>query len=319
AGNYPEAKISIDDVRNLLDDPNVTKLPSISKRKNVELFFLDSLEKEILQAGVRDTTDFTSLTRAAEVLLAARQSVEYGTAAEAEGSRYDAKRFYNEALSMLPQIARAVDNMNAIDASDKTARSREYLLLANKAADGGQDNEAIKQYRAAAIGTVQDNLDIALTTALNGIERVLKQEQDDLEASTKKTITELSSELSKYEKTIDALSSNLETIESSNTELESEKNNLEEMVSGIDTREGELKNNIEALTSEMESSAKTIEQLNKKARESDETIAALTTEAKKTAFTIEILTKRAARAVDRAEILERELNDAVNQIVELIN
>ncbi len=319
AGNYPEAKISIGDVRNLLDDQNITRLPSISKRKNVELYFLDSLEKEIQQAGVRDTTDFTSLTRAAEVLLSARQSVEYGAAAEAEGNLYDAKRFYNEALSILPQISRAVENLSTIDASDRTARSREYLLLANKAADGGQFNEAVKQYRAAAIGTVQDNLDTALTTALNGIERVLEQEKDDLTASTKKTITELSSELSDYEETIKRLTSNLETIENSNAELESEKDNLEEMVAGIDTREEELTNNIEDLTRRIEESASTIEQLNQKTKESAETIATLNTEAKKSAFSIEALTTRAARAVDRAEILEKELNDAVNQIVELIN
>ncbi|MCK5674687.1 MAG: hypothetical protein KAH95_15005, partial [Spirochaetales bacterium] len=101
AGNYPEANINIADVRNLLDDPNIINLPSISKRRNLELYFLDSLEREIQQAGVRTTTNFTSMTRAAEVLLTARQSVEYGVAAETEGNQYDAKRYYNEALSTL--------------------------------------------------------------------------------------------------------------------------------------------------------------------------------------------------------------------------
>lgn len=330
AGNYTEAKISIDDVKNLLDDPNVIRLPSISKRKNVEMFFLETLEKEIQQAGVRTTTDFTSMTRAAEVLLSARQSVEYGTSAEAEGNQYDAKRFYNEALSTLPQITRAVENLNAIETRDRTARSREYLLLGNKAADGGQLNEAVKQYRAAAIGTVQDNLDTALTTAINGIERVLKQDKEDLtastnkdlrelEASTEKTITGLNSELSTQEETINTLTSNLEASESSNAELESEKSNLEQIVSEIDTREEELKNNVEVLSSRVEESTKKIEQLNQKVEESAKKIATLTTEAKKAAFTIETLTKRAARAVNRAEVLEEELNDAVNQIVELIN
>ena len=330
AGNYPEAKISISDVRNLLDDPNVARLPSISKRKDVELYFLDTLEKEIQQAGVRTTTDFTSLTRAAEVLLAARQSVEYGTAAEEEGNQYDAKRFYNEALSTLPQISKAVENLNAIETSDKTARSREYLLLANKAADEGQLNEAVKQYRAAAIGTVQDNLDTTLTIAINGIERVLKQEKDDLaalgkkdlqelEASTEKTITGLNSELGTKEEVLNTLTSNLEAVESNIADLESEKSNLKQIVADIDIREEELKNNVKVLTSEIEDSKKTIEQLNQKVKESAETIVTLTTDAKKADFTIETLTKRAARAVNRAEILEEELNDAVNQIVDLIN
>jgi len=291
--NYPVAKIGIDDVRNLLNDPNVTRLPSISKRKNVELYFLDSLEKEIQQAGVRTTTDFTSMTRAAEVLLSARQSVEYGADAEREGNQYEAKRFYNEALSTLPQIAKAVENLNIIETSNRTAISGEYLTLGNQALGSGQLNEAIKQYRAAAMGTAPDNTE-PLSTAINGIERALTQDNEKLAA-------------------------NLESLESSNAELESEKNHLEQTVADNDKNVEEIKNNAEILTTQVEDSKKTIEQLNLEADESEKTIATLTTEAKKSAFAIDTLTKKAARATYRAEVLEEELNDAVNQIVELIN
>ncbi len=327
-GNYPEAKISINDVRTLLDDPNIMRLPTISKRKDVELFFLDTLEKEIQQAGVKTITDFTSLTRAAEVLLSARQSVEYGTVAEVEGNQYDAKRFYNEALSTLPKIAIAVESLNVIESNDRNARSGEYLSLANKAIGSGQLNEAIKQYRAAAMGIAPDNME-TLSAAINGIEQALKKDKEnltsatkkeleELETSSKETITGLNSELDTKEEMLDKLTTNLEAFESSNAELESEKSRLEQTVAEIGTKEEELKNNVEVLTSQVEDSLKTIEQLNLKAEESAKAITTLKTEVKKSAFTIETLTKRAARATYRAEVLEEELNDAVNQIVELI-
>ncbi len=305
-GNYPEAKIGMEDVRNLLDDPSVIRLPSISKRKNVELFFLDTIDKEIQQAGVRTTTDFTSMTRAAEVLLSARQSVEYGAAAEDEGNQYDAKRFYNEALATLPRIAKAVESLDSIESNNRTARSKEYLTIGNQAIGSGQFNEAIKQYRAAAMGVAPENKE-TLTAAINGIEQALDRDKKNLEESSKKTIDKLNSELTTHEETINSLTSNLEAAESSKTELESEKTTLEQQVADVDD-----------LNTRIDNSAKTIEDLNEKVAESSKTIETLTTEAKKSAFAIEALTKKASRAVNRAEILEEELNDAVNQIVELI-
>ncbi len=306
-GNYSEAKTGIEDVRNLLDDPSVIRLPSISRRKNVELFFLDTLDKEIQQAGVRTTTDFTSMTRAAEVLLSARQSVEYGAAAEDEGNQYDAKRFYNEALATLPRIAKAVESLDSIESNNRTVRSKEYLTIGNQAIGSGQFNEAIKQYRAAAMGVAPENKE-TLTAAINGIEQALNRDKKNLEESSKKTIDKLNSELTTHEETINSLTSNLEATESSKAELESEKTTLEQQVADADD-----------LNTRIENSAKTIEDLNEKVAESSKTIEDLTTEAKKSAFAIEALTKKAARAVNRAEILEEELNDAVNQIVELIN
>lgn len=316
--DFPEAQINIDSARTLLDDPNILRLPSISKRKNVELYFLDSMEKEIQFSEVRTTTDFTSLTRAAEILIAARQSAEYGSEAEKEGSLYDAKRYYNEALEKLPQIAKAVDNLNSIETSDRAVISNEYFNLGNKAIGSGQVNEAIRQYRAAAIGTAPDNID-SLTKAIDGIEKAIQEESDKLEARNVKTITDLNSELDSKESILDELNANTDTLEKYNEELEIAKSTLEKTVSDIDKSEEELKNSVDALSTKVEESENTIDQLNVEISESAKKIDELNTEARKSAFTIETLTKKAARASRRAEDLENELNDAVNQIVDLIN
>jgi peptidoglycan hydrolase CwlO-like protein len=329
AVNYPEAKIGIDNARQLLEDPQLLRLPSIAKRKDIELYFLNSLEKEIQQAGVRTTTDFTSLTRAAEVLLSARQSAEYGTEAEKTGSIYEAKRFYNEALASLPQISKAVENLNSIEARDRTALSSEYLDLGNKAIGSGQLNEAIKQYRSAALGTVPDNIE-SLSRAIDGIEQALKEDNEKLLSAANKdlqnlksdsdsTLNELTSELKTKEAALEKLRTDVESLESSKTELEAEKSLLEESVAATDKNEEELLNNVDTLSTQIEDSKKTIDQLNQKITESKKTIDGLNTDVRKAEFAIEALTKKAARAASRAENLEIELNDAVNQIVELIN
>jgi len=316
--NYLEAKTGIEAIRTLLKDPKILNLPSISKRKNLELYFLDSMEKEIQQAGVITTTDFTSMTRAAEVLLSARQSALYGSAAEKEGSQYDAKRFYNEALATLPQISRAVEKLNVIETNDRTSISSEYLDLGNNAMGEGKLNEAIKQFRAAALGTAPDNTE-SITKAIEGIETAFKRDNEIQKARSEKAISELISKLDSKEADIEELAvdyaslenNNIE-LENNNTDLKSEKNILEQAVADTDINQEELKNSMSDLSNK-------VEELNSKVLESEQTIDDLNAAARKSNYAIDALTKKAARATSRAEDLENELNDAVNQIVDLIN
>ena len=324
-GNYLEAKTGIEAVRTLLNDPQISDLPSINKRKNIELYFLDSMEKEIQQAGVITTTDFTSMTRAAEALLSARQSAQYGTDAEKEGSQYDAKRFYNEALSTLPQISKAVENLNVIEANDRTSISREYLDLGNNAMNEGKLNEAIKQFRAAALRTAPENTE-SITKAIAGIETALKRENEIHKARLEKAISELNSKLETKETDIKELAIDYTSLENSNIELEnsilnleSEKRILEKAVADAEKNQEELINRMKDLSKQVDESEVTINELNSKILKSAQTIEELNVEIRKTTYTIEALTKKAARATSRAEDLENELNDAVNQIVDLIN
>lgn len=323
--NYTEAQINIDSARTLLQDPNILRLPSISKKMDVELYFLNSMEKEIQQASMRTTTDFSSMTKAAEILISARQSVEFGNEAEKTGSPYDAKRFYNEALTSLPQIARAVENLTLIESSDKNSIANEYINLGNKAIGTGQLNEAIRQFRAAVLGVAPNNPE-SVTTAIDGIEKALRQDKNRLAASSDKEISDLNSELDTKETVIDELTADFSSLESnklelenSNTELESEKTRLEQTVADNDKTLEEQKKSLASLSNRVEESENTIDQLNLNAIETAKTIEDLNAEARKTAYSIDALTKKAARATSRAENLENELNDAVNQIVELIN
>ncbi len=330
-GKYNEAQIGIDNIKKLLDDPNIINLPAISKRKNVELFFLDTLEKEIKQSGARTTTDFSTMTRAAEILIAARKSAELGATAEAEGNQYDAKRYYNEALSSLPQISRAVTNLRKIEASDRDANSKEYISLGNLALTKGQINDALKQYRDAANRTAPDNIP-ALNTALDGIEKSLNMDKENLKKQYEKQIVnlnsqmddldiktaELKNELEKSKETINSLGAEKESDKTSITKLEEEKNSLEQKLTELKTEKETLNNTVSELNSKINDSNKTIEQLKRNADVSYQTIDNLKTEVRKSAIAVETLTKRADRAVKRASDLENELNDAVNQIVDLL-
>jgi uncharacterized protein YlxW (UPF0749 family) len=398
SGNYTDAQIGIDDVRSLLEDPSVNRLPSIRKRLDVERFFLDTLEKEIKQAGLSSTSDFSSMTRAAEVLITARNAARLGSAAEAESNSYDAKRYYNEALSSLPQISRAVENLQKIEAADRMSHSNEYIFLGDQALNSGQISEAVQQYKAAATGTAPDNIE-SLTRAISGIETSLNNERDniesayereyaDLEKSTEASLAEaekeneellaktekekeellaeaekervdllaekenenedkiseikskseelisskdleleektttiegLTAELTTEKETSSSLNTELETTINSLSELETEKTDLEKSVSQLKTSEEELTNSVRTLTARVDESNNTIAKISEEARENAEKIETLNTEARRSAFAIENLSKKADRATSRAEELEEELNDAVNQIVDLIN
>ena len=331
-GKYNEAQIGIDNIRKLLDDPNIINLPAISKRKNVELFFLDTLEKEIKQSRARTTTDFSTMTRTAEILIAARKSAELGATAAAEGNQYDAKRYYNEALSSLPQISRAVTNLRIIEASDRNANSKEYISLGNLALNKGQISEALKQYRNAANRTAPDNIP-ALNTALDGIEKSLNLDKENTKNQYEKQIVKFNSQLDNLDETIAGLKNDLdkskETINRLETEqeadktnmskLEDKKNRLKKNLADLETEKENINSTISALNNKIDDSNKTIEQLKQNATISSQTIDNLKTEVKKSAIAVETLTKRADRAVKRASDLENELNDAVNQIVELLN
>ncbi|MCD6398245.1 MAG: hypothetical protein J7L71_11970 [Spirochaetaceae bacterium] len=331
-GKYNEAQIGIDNIRKLLDDPNIINLPAISKRKNVELFFLDTLEKEIKQSGARTTTDFSTMTRAAEILITARKSAELGATAAAEGNQYDAKRYYNEALSSLPQISRAVTNLRKIEASDRNANSKEYISLGNLAINKGQISEALKQYRNAAAGTAPNNT-ITLNTALDGIEKSLNLDKENTKKQYEKQIANFNSQLDDLDETIAGLKNDLdkskETINRLGTEqeadktsmgkLEDEKNSLKKNLADLETEKENIDSTISALNNKIDDSNKTIEQLKQNATVSSQTIDNLKTEVRKSAIAVETLTKRADRAVKRASDLENELNDAVNQIVDLLN
>jgi len=331
-GKYDEAQIGIDNIKKLLDDPNIINLPAISKRKNVELFFLDTLEKEIKQSGARTTTDFSTMTRAAEILIAARKSAELGATAAAEGNQYDAKRYYNEALSSLPQISRAVTNLRKIEASVRNVNSKEYISLGNLAINEGQISEALKQYRNAANRTAPDNIP-ALNTALDGIEKSLNLDKENIKKQYEKQIAKFNSQLNNLDETIAGLKNDLdkskEIINRLETEqeadktnmdkLEDEKNRLEKNLADLETEKENMDTTISALNNKIDDSNKTIEQLKQNATVSSQTIDNLKTEVRKSAIAVETLTKRADRAVKRASDLENELNDAVNQIVELLN
>ncbi len=364
-GDYSKASLGIEDVRNLLNDPNIMKLPSISKRKSVEFYFLDSLEKEIQQAGVMTATDFTAISNAAEVLLTARQNVEYGIAEETNGNQYDAKRFYNEALAKLPQISKAVERLQKIESEERAAKAREYIALASQAFGSNKFNEALKQYRSAALGSAPDNMEV-MGAAIDGIEEVHNSDRERLASSYEKdiqtlkedskeaveklnaemealkedsrtaveklnteiqeikdesqtTVENLNAEIAAAEEELNSIKSNLAEVENAKKELEAEKARLEEKITEADADRESLKGEIDNLTSRIESSNKTIEQLNQNLQNSQATIKTLTSDIERADITIETLTEKTTNAVRKADSLEKELNDAVNQIIELIN
>ncbi len=307
-GEYPKAELAISDLRKLLEDPKIETLPTVYKRIPVENFILDSLEKEIKQAQTENTTDFSTLAQTAQALINARANIRKGDEAVQKGDVYSAERFYNAGLSSLPQIQNAVKTLHSIQAKNLEARAGEYISMGDTSVKKGKLKDAVTQYRNAALNAVEVNKDILsssiykLESALNLITKKLSVKNT---AKYNKMESTLSGKISALQKKLEQQSSEISNITAALTEEKSKNDNLEKQIDN-------QKKQIAAL--DTKNSTLTAEITRKKAR-----IETLNGELEKSSTRIKTLSNKARRAENKAAKLQKELDDAVNQIVDLIN
>lgn len=314
-GNFPKAEMAIGDVRKILTDPKIQNLPNIYKRVNIEHFILDSLENEIKQSQTGSTTDFTTLTQTAQILMNARANAAKGKEAEEKGKTYDAKRYYNAAIASLPRIQSAVKALEGIDAKSLEANSKEYINLGDISLKKGDLEDALDQFRSAAINATDINKDILsasirkLEDTLNLMKKKLANEKTaeyrNLKTSSEKKISSLQDELNNKKSEIEKLGGELEN---KNTEIAKLKNDLKEeslRKADLEQKLADLQTKNSALTSNL--------------AEKDTQIQNLSGEIARSSKKIESLTSKVNKAEKQVTKLQKELDDAVNQIVDLIN
>ncbi len=314
-GDFPKAEMAIGDVRKILTDPKIQNLPNIYKRVNIEHFILDSLENEIKQSQTGSTTDFTTLTQTAQILMNARANAAKGKEAEEKGKTYDAKRYYNAAIASLPRIQSAVKALEGIDAKSLEANSKEYINLGDISLKKGDLEDALDQFRSAAINATDINKDILsasirkLEDTLNLMKKKLANEKTaeyrNLKTSSEKKISSLQDELNNKKSEIEKLGGELEN---KNTEIAKLKNDLKEeslRKADLEQKLADLQTKNSALTSNL--------------AEKDTQIQNLSGEIARSSKKIESLTSKVNKAEKQVTKLQKELDDAVNQIVDLIN
>ncbi len=300
-GKYQKAEMAIADLRTLLTDPKIKNLPTVYRRIPVENFILDSLEKEIKQTQTENITDFSTLAKNAQTLLDARANIEKGDKAVRDGKIYTAQRYYHEALSSLPKIQKAFSALQTIQNKNLEKRAAEYITLGDASMKKGKLEDAVNQYRNAAISAVETNRNI-LASSIHKLENALSRIQKKLSQKDalayRKLKTDLTAKISQLQNDVTLKTSEIEKLNNALQEEQQKEAALKKQISELQTK----------------NTALSMDLSQKKAR-----IRTLAKELEKSSARIQHLSTRLQKADKKITKLQKELDDAVNQIVNLIN
>ncbi len=307
-GDYAKASLAINDLRKILSDPKIQSLPNIYKRLDVENFILDSLESRIAQAGTEKTTDFKTLASIAQMLINARTNAKKGEEAAEKGDIYEARRYLNASITSLPQIKKAVDKLNEIEAKSREERARDFMVLGDASLKKGDLADALDQYRNAAVNAAVMNKEI-IAASIHKFESVKDLEKENLAKKDKAAYLKLKAENSRK----------LEALNKALTDKDNEIKNLNSLLKTEQAKKAELEQQIDTLNKEISKLNTDLSRKDNVISEKEKEIKQLSDELTKATERIRSLMRRVSSAEQQVSKLQKELDDAVNQIVDLIN
>ncbi len=122
---YDDAQAALVALKNYIDDPMVSELPNMQKRRAADLFVIDALGKYIDSEKARNAVDLTKLAESATLLATVRGYSDNATAELKKGNVAKAEELYALALSTIPELSTASDYFLA------RYRENETTLLAS--------------------------------------------------------------------------------------------------------------------------------------------------------------------------------------------
>lgn len=181
AGNIEAASTDLEELKRFLQDPAVQTLPSISKRKNVELFIIENIKDSLETKAADTTTETKSLLEAANLVVTARNIVAEANEAAEAGDQEEAKRLYTQALQAVPALNRAYRSIRNIEENQTAGAIRGIVDEARRILEEGNREEALQLFRQAALMSAGTNEQLALD-AVTGVERVyVLNNRDDVQ------------------------------------------------------------------------------------------------------------------------------------------
>ncbi len=241
-----EAMDRIKALRDLIERPSVSRLPSLEKRREVDNFLISTLE-EYVNKTQRSTAD-TSLLDSAKLLASAKASVESAQEALAEGDGYTARRYFSQALSTVPELDTAHEEINILDALNRGARVDELLALAEEAASAGSTDEAADRYAAAAAEASPANSEKA-RSAVNRLEELITARYQESQNALEEKIAEVNEKLAAASQEIPPLEERIEALQE---ELEAENTAVENRLRSLEEEKSQLQHRISQLNGEIE-------------------------------------------------------------------
>ena len=150
--NYPKALGSLKAIARYVNSPEVVLLSGFEKRREVDLFIVDSLSNLVQVEIDKGKADTSSLVNAANQIAEVRARVSDADGALRAGRLADAEKLYGQALAVVPEIARSNAYFTARMREAEAARQdalRAGLARAETAFAAGRFPEMLAAYRDA--------------------------------------------------------------------------------------------------------------------------------------------------------------------------
>jgi len=158
AGDYAGALTSLDTVRTYFDNPDVASLPTIQKRRPVELFLVGSLEELIKNRKASASADAASLLQSSTDLRAVSDLVSQGDALSQAGNLAAARQAYLLAIQKIPYVGHSYARLEELKPPAEPAPALiAGMRQANVFYQAGNFLGSVEQYRAAVNLVVKDD------------------------------------------------------------------------------------------------------------------------------------------------------------------
>ncbi len=151
ARSYDKAVQSLKAIGDYVNQGEVSQLPSIAKRRDVDLFVVDVLTTYVQGEKEKTSTDTSSLVALAAQVAELKSKVAEADQLAREGRTAEAERRYGDALAVLPDAARAQAYLGGLTRDDTTRAGllRDGLSRAESAFAGKRYAEALTLWREA--------------------------------------------------------------------------------------------------------------------------------------------------------------------------
>ena len=150
--NYPKALQSLKAVGNYVNSQDVAALPGIAKRRDFDLFVVDSLTALVQGEMDKSNADTAAVPAPPSQMAELAKLVGDADALLKSGKVDEAEKAYGQALQLIPEIARAYAYFVKRDHDAEAARQarlRDQLSRAETAFDAGRLSQAVGAYRDA--------------------------------------------------------------------------------------------------------------------------------------------------------------------------
>ncbi len=148
-GNYALAQKSLDEIKNYFKDPQVVSLPGILKRRDTELFIIDSLSNLIQSNISKQEFDATGILQKAGLITSISKKTEEADLLYKRNDIDGAKKLYEEALAIIPEVRKSYTQADMIDLTSMNARFASLKTSADSLYRSRNFASALDQYTKA--------------------------------------------------------------------------------------------------------------------------------------------------------------------------